>query len=77
VSVQLHSGAIILLHDSAPDNQNQDRSQTVAALPMILAAMRQRGLRAVTLPQLLHDAGISRPAALSAPSPSSSPPTSL
>ena len=55
---QLHSGAIILLHDSAPDNENQDRSQTANALPAILAAMHARGLRAVTLPQLLRDAGL-------------------
>ncbi len=63
VITQLHAGAIILLHDSGPDTQNQDRSQTVAALPQILAAMKQQGLRAVTLPQLLHDAGVSHPAA--------------
>lgn len=60
---QLHAGAIILLHDSAPDTQIQDRSQTVAALPAILAALRARGLRAVTLPKLLLDAGLVRPAA--------------
>jgi peptidoglycan/xylan/chitin deacetylase (PgdA/CDA1 family) len=53
----LHSGAIILMHDSAPDFEHQDRSQTVAALPNILAALRVRGLRPVTLPQLLSDAG--------------------
>lgn len=50
---QLHSGAIILLHDWVPG--------TVAALPAILAAMRARGLRAVTLPQLLRDAGLTGP----------------
>jgi peptidoglycan/xylan/chitin deacetylase (PgdA/CDA1 family) len=55
---QLHSGAIILLHDSAPNNENPDRSQTANAVPAILAAMHARGLRAVTLPQLLRDAGL-------------------
>jgi peptidoglycan-N-acetylglucosamine deacetylase len=54
----MYPGAIILLHDSAPDNENGDRSQTVAALPIILAAMRAQGLRPVTLPTLLHDAGL-------------------
>lgn len=53
----LHAGAIILMHDSGPDNEIQDRSQTVAALPLILAAIRARGLRPVTLPTLLSDAG--------------------
>jgi peptidoglycan/xylan/chitin deacetylase (PgdA/CDA1 family) len=57
---QLHSGAIILLHDSAPDGEIPDRSQTVAALPTILAAIRNDGLRAVTLPHLLLDAGLVR-----------------
>ncbi len=54
----LGPGAIILLHDGAPDGQNADRSQTVAALRLILAALQERGLQAVTLPQLLRDAGM-------------------
>jgi peptidoglycan/xylan/chitin deacetylase (PgdA/CDA1 family) len=53
----LHAGAIILLHDGSPDFQPADRSQTVAALPAVLAALRARGLRPVTLPTLLSDAG--------------------
>jgi peptidoglycan/xylan/chitin deacetylase (PgdA/CDA1 family) len=57
IAAGLHSGAIILMHDSAPDWEVQDRSQTVAALPMVLAAIRSRGLRPVTLPTLLSDAG--------------------
>lgn len=52
IIAQLHAGAIILLHDWVPG--------TVAALPTILAAMRARGLRALTLPQLLRDAGLVR-----------------
>lgn len=67
VIAHLHAGAIILLHDSGPDTQGQNRSQTVAALPLILAAMHQRGLRAVTLPTLLRDAGVARPAPVPAP----------
>ena len=47
---QLHAGAIILLHDWVPG--------TADALPAILAAIHTRGLRTVTLPQLLRDAGL-------------------
>jgi peptidoglycan/xylan/chitin deacetylase (PgdA/CDA1 family) len=45
-----HPGAIILMHDGGGD-----RSQTIAALPAIVAALRRRGLRPVTVPQLLRD----------------------
>jgi peptidoglycan-N-acetylglucosamine deacetylase len=41
----LHPGAIVLLHELHP--------WTVRALPQILAAIRRRGLRAVTVPELL------------------------
>jgi peptidoglycan/xylan/chitin deacetylase (PgdA/CDA1 family) len=43
-------GAIILLHDAGGD-----RSQTVAALPKIISALRARGYRFVTIPRLLLD----------------------
>jgi peptidoglycan/xylan/chitin deacetylase (PgdA/CDA1 family) len=43
-------GAIILLHDAGGD-----RRQTVAAVPKIVAALRKRGYRLVTVPQLLLD----------------------
>jgi peptidoglycan-N-acetylglucosamine deacetylase len=43
-------GAIILLHDAGGD-----RSQTVAALPKMIAALRARGYRFVTVPRLLLD----------------------
>jgi peptidoglycan/xylan/chitin deacetylase (PgdA/CDA1 family) len=43
-------GAIILLHDGGGD-----RSQTVAALPRIIRALRRRGYRLVTVPRLLLD----------------------
>jgi peptidoglycan/xylan/chitin deacetylase (PgdA/CDA1 family) len=43
-------GAIIMFHDAGGD-----RSQTVAALPRIIAALRRRGYRLVTVPRLLLD----------------------
>lgn len=45
-----HPGAIILMHDGGGD-----RSQTVAALPAIVAGLRKRGLRPVTIPRLMLD----------------------
>jgi peptidoglycan/xylan/chitin deacetylase (PgdA/CDA1 family) len=43
-------GAIILMHDGGGD-----RSETVAALPRIIARLRQRGFRLVTISQLVAD----------------------
>ncbi|HEU0250306.1 MAG TPA: polysaccharide deacetylase family protein [Solirubrobacteraceae bacterium] len=43
-------GAIILMHDAGGD-----RSETIAALPQIVAGLRKRGLKPVTVPQLLQD----------------------
>ena len=43
-------GAIILLHDAGGD-----RSETVAALPRIIAALHQRHYKLVTIPRLLLD----------------------
>jgi peptidoglycan/xylan/chitin deacetylase (PgdA/CDA1 family) len=43
-------GAIILLHDAGGD-----RSETVAALPIIIRDLRIRGYRLVTVPRLLLD----------------------
>ena len=43
-------GAIILLHDAGGD-----RSQTVAALPKIISALRRRHYQLVTVPRLLLD----------------------
>jgi peptidoglycan/xylan/chitin deacetylase (PgdA/CDA1 family) len=45
-----HPGAIILMHDAGGD-----RSETIAALPQIVAGLRKRGLKPVTVPQLLKD----------------------
>ena len=43
-------GAIILMHDAGGD-----RSQTIAALPAIVAGLRRRGLVPVTVPRLMLD----------------------
>jgi peptidoglycan/xylan/chitin deacetylase (PgdA/CDA1 family) len=43
-------GAIILMHDGGGN-----RSETIAALPAIVKGLRKRGLRPVTVPQLLMD----------------------
>jgi peptidoglycan/xylan/chitin deacetylase (PgdA/CDA1 family) len=43
-------GAIILLHDAGGN-----RAQTVTALPQIIAGLRRRGYRLVTVPRLLLD----------------------
>ena len=43
-------GAIILFHDGGGD-----RSQTVAALPRVIARLREHGYRFVTIPELLRE----------------------
>jgi peptidoglycan/xylan/chitin deacetylase (PgdA/CDA1 family) len=45
-----HPGAIILMHDAGGE-----RSQTIAALPLIVHGLRERGLHPVTIPRLLLD----------------------
>jgi peptidoglycan/xylan/chitin deacetylase (PgdA/CDA1 family) len=47
---QTGNGAIILMHDGGGN-----RSQTVAALPVIIATLHKRGFRFVTLQQLVAD----------------------
>ncbi|HXB16898.1 MAG TPA: polysaccharide deacetylase family protein [Solirubrobacteraceae bacterium] len=44
----MHPGAIILMHDAGGERQ-----QTIEALPLIIKAARARGLKIVTVPQLL------------------------
>ncbi|MBI5482167.1 MAG: polysaccharide deacetylase family protein, partial [Deltaproteobacteria bacterium] len=53
----LRPGAVLLLHDGGP---GADRTQTAAALPAIIAAARARGLRLVTVPELMREAGVAR-----------------
>ncbi len=43
-------GSIVLLHDGDGYNADGDRSQTAAALPRIIAGLRDRGYEFVTLP---------------------------
>jgi peptidoglycan/xylan/chitin deacetylase (PgdA/CDA1 family) len=43
-------GAIVLLHDGGGD-----RSQTLAAVPVIVRELRRRGFTLVTVPKLLLD----------------------
>jgi peptidoglycan/xylan/chitin deacetylase (PgdA/CDA1 family) len=45
-----HPGAIILMHDGGGN-----RSETIAALPAIVAGLRKRGLHPVTVAQLMLD----------------------
>ncbi len=45
---QIHSGAVILLHDGGGD-----RSATVQALPKIIAEVRSRGYSFVTLDEIV------------------------
>ncbi len=47
---RMRPGAIVLLHDGGGN-----RSQTVAALPIVIARLRRRGYRLVTVPRLLLD----------------------
>lgn len=48
VLYQVQKGSIILMHDGGGN-----RSQTIAALPTIITALRQRGFQFVTLQQLV------------------------
>lgn len=48
----LRPGAIVLLHDADGSGRGGDRSQTVAAIPGIVAAAREQGLELVTVSQL-------------------------
>lgn len=48
------AGSIILLHDGDSDGK-RDRRETVAALPLIIDGLRERGLRVAALSELLTD----------------------
>ncbi len=48
-------GSIILLHDAKFDDLEEDRDQTVRALPLIIRGLRRRGYRFVSLPELIGD----------------------
>ncbi len=51
----LGPGSILLLHDGDGSGAGDDRSQTVAALPGIFAAARERELEFVTVTELAHE----------------------
>jgi peptidoglycan/xylan/chitin deacetylase (PgdA/CDA1 family) len=46
-------GAIVLLHDGAPPDEERDRAGTVAALGEILSVLRRDGYELVTVSELL------------------------
>jgi peptidoglycan/xylan/chitin deacetylase (PgdA/CDA1 family) len=46
----LRAGSILLLHDGDGYDAQGDRTQTAAALPLIIRGLRERGLRFATLP---------------------------
>jgi chitooligosaccharide deacetylase len=49
---RLQPGSIVILHDGSPLGE-ADRSQTIAAVQQILESMAQRGLRGVSVAELL------------------------
>jgi peptidoglycan/xylan/chitin deacetylase (PgdA/CDA1 family) len=65
VLARLTGGSILILHDGSP-LARADRSRTVAALAIILEAAAARGLRAVTVRDLL-ERGVDRAAARAGP----------
>jgi peptidoglycan/xylan/chitin deacetylase (PgdA/CDA1 family) len=53
VVTKARDGAIVLLHDAKYNNPEEDRSQTVRALPEIIRGLRAKGYRLVTLTDLV------------------------
>jgi len=62
----LRPGAILLLHDGDGSGQGGDRTQTVQAVPHIVASARERGLEPVTVSQLAQELRPQRRTALKA-----------
>jgi peptidoglycan/xylan/chitin deacetylase (PgdA/CDA1 family) len=54
VLCRARAGSIILLHDGDSEGKH-DRSETIAALPLIIEGLRARGLRIAPLAQLLGE----------------------
>jgi peptidoglycan-N-acetylglucosamine deacetylase len=54
------AGAIILLHDGDSENRS-DRGATVAALPLIIEGLKERGLRVAPLAQLIEPSVCAEP----------------
>jgi len=67
------SGSIILMHDGIELKQDPQRQETVAALPVIIAELKSRGYRFVTIPELITPSDQNAPRSLaqfsSAPTP--------
>jgi peptidoglycan/xylan/chitin deacetylase (PgdA/CDA1 family) len=55
-------GAIVLLHDGVDTRHGADRASTIEALPRLIDALRERGFRLVTVPELLGLAAVQAPA---------------
>jgi peptidoglycan/xylan/chitin deacetylase (PgdA/CDA1 family) len=49
----VHPGAIVLMHDGDDTHHGSDRTPTIEALPRLIDALRERGYRLVTVPELL------------------------
>ncbi len=58
-------GSIILLHDGLETKPNPNRSNTVAALPVIIRGLQARGYSFVTIPELIRASRASFPQTLS------------
>jgi len=63
VAEGLKDGAIVLLHDGRSFDDHPDASQVVEALPGILREARRRGLRLLTVSELLSEGGQQRSSA--------------
>jgi peptidoglycan/xylan/chitin deacetylase (PgdA/CDA1 family) len=55
------AGSIILMHDGIELKQDPQRQQTVAALPVIIAELKSRGYRFVTIPELINSSDQNAP----------------
>ena len=53
VQAKVHAGSIILLHDGIMPGGGDTRSETVAAIPLVVAWLRSQGYSFVTVDQLL------------------------
>ncbi len=53
ILTRVKPGGVILLHDGADSETNDDRSATLRALPQILQGIKERGLRFCSLEELL------------------------
>ena len=57
VLAEVQPGSIVLLHDGRDGRPGRDRRVLVEAIPLILDGLRERGLRAVRLDELLGTTG--------------------